>query len=235
MFDDLGVPYTTLHNKDFKGTKNKRADLAKRFDVIVFADESPEIIKTGKPNPKSPWARYFTELPDPYKGGIGEDGIKALKAFVSGGGVLVALNSSGNLFLKEFKMPAGNVLENVDRTKFFCPSSLLKVKIDNQVPIGYGMPKETAVLFSGSPAFRTWVPSGEWDRKVIASYPVDNILMSGWLLGEDKIARKPALVDFTYKKGHIILIGFRCQHRAQTHGTYKFLLNALLYPKMETN
>jgi hypothetical protein len=64
----------------------------------------------------------------------------------------------------------------------------------------------------------------------VASYPAEDILMSGWLLGENLIARKPALVDVRYKKGHIILIGFRCQHRAQSHGTFKFLLNALLYP-----
>jgi hypothetical protein len=235
MFDDLGIPFTTLHNKDFKGTKKKKADLSKRFDVIVFADESAEIIKTGKPNPKSRWARYFTEMPEPYKGGIGEEGIKALKDFVAGGGVLVTLNGSGSLFLKEFKMPASNVLENVDRSKFLCPTSLLKVKVDNKTPIGYGMPKEAAVLFSRSPVFRTWVPSGVWDRKVVASYPVDNLLLSGWLLGEDMITRKPALVDFKYKKGRIILIGFRCQHRAQSHGTYKFLLNALLYPQIKNN
>jgi hypothetical protein len=55
--------------------------------------------------------------------------------------------------------------------------------------------------------------------------------MSGWLLGEDMIARNAAVVDITHKKGHIILIGIRSQHRAQSHGTYKFLLNALLYPE----
>ena len=76
------------------------------------------------------------------------------------------------------------------------------------------------------------MPSGDWDRKVVASYPREDVLSSGWLLGEEYIARKPALVDFTYKKGHIILVGFRCQHRAQSHGTYKFLLNSLLYPEM---
>ena len=24
MFDDLGIPFTTLHNEDFKGTKEKK-------------------------------------------------------------------------------------------------------------------------------------------------------------------------------------------------------------------
>ena len=56
--------------------------------------------------------------------------------------------------------------------------------------------------------------------------------MSGWLLGEDYLARKAAVVDTKYKKGRVILIGVPCQNRAQAHGTYKFLLNGLLYPGM---
>lgn len=231
VFDDLGIPYTTLHNKDFKGTKKKKADLRKNFDVIVFADESPEIIKTGKPDPSSRWARRFTEMPPPYKGGIEKEGVEALKDFVARGGILVCMNNASGLALKEFKrIPARNILERVSRKEFFCPTSLLKVKVDNKSSIGYGMPKEAAIMFSRSPAFRTSVPSGEFDRQVVASYPKEKILLSGWLLGEEIIARKPALVDVKYKKGHIILIGFRCQHRAQSHGTYKFLLNTLLYP-----
>ena len=62
-------------------------------------------------------------------------------------------------------------------------------------------------------------------------YPEDTVLMSGWLLGEEYLTRKAAVVDTKYKKGRIILIGISCQSRAQSHGTYKFLLNALLYPK----
>jgi hypothetical protein len=75
------------------------------------------------------------------------------------------------------------------------------------------------------------LPPNEWDRKIVAAYPENNVLMSGWLLGEELLTRKAAVVDTKYKDGRIILIGIRCQNRAQTHGTYKFLLNALLYPE----
>lgn len=231
VFDDLAIPYTTIHNKDFKGTKKKKVNLKAKYDVIVFASESPEIIKSGKPSPTSRYARYYTEMPPEYVGGIGKEGVEALKAFVEQGGILVTLNNACELIFKEFKVPARNALEKVERSKFFCPTSLLKIKVDNKSPIGYGMPTEATAMFSRSLAISTWVPqSGDWDRKVVASYPEENILLSGWLLGEDMIARKAAVVDAKYKKGHIVLIGFRCQHRAQSHGTYKFLLNALLYP-----
>jgi len=94
------------------------------------------------------------------------------------------------------------------------------------------MPKEAAAMFVNSLAFSTSSPPFDWDRKVVAAYPEDEVLLSGWLLGEEYLTRKAAVVDTKYKDGRIILIGVRCQNRAQSHGTYKFLLNALLYPGM---
>ncbi|HYA48927.1 MAG TPA: M14 metallopeptidase family protein, partial [Burkholderiales bacterium] len=35
VFDDMGIPYKTLHNDDIKGTKEKKADLRPNFDVLV--------------------------------------------------------------------------------------------------------------------------------------------------------------------------------------------------------
>ncbi len=234
VFDDLGIPFTTLHNKDFKGEKNKKVNLGEKFDVIVFADENADIIKTGKPSPTSSYARYFSgTMPPEYEGGIEKEGVEALKKFVEAGGILVTLNNACELVFKEFTAPVRNALERVERDKFFCPTSLLKLEVDNKAPIGYGLPCEVAGMFSRSLAMNTQVPSGEWDRNVVARYPKENILMSGWLLGEDMLARKAAVVDTKYEKGHIILIGIRCQHRAQSHGTYKFLLNALLYPETD--
>jgi hypothetical protein len=240
VFDDLDVPFTTLHNKDFKGKnkekkkKDEKVDLKEKFDVIVFASENADIIKNGKPSPSSPYARYYSStMPPEYEGGIGKEGVEALKTFVEEGGILVTLNDACGLALKEFTIPARNALERVDRSKFFCPTSILKLEVNNKTPVGYGLPSDVGGMFSRSLALRTRVPSGDWDRTVVARYPKEDILKSGWLLGEEMIARKAAVVDAKYKKGHIILIGFRCQHRAQSHGTYKFLLNALLYPETD--
>ncbi|MBN2198632.1 MAG: hypothetical protein JW747_02155 [Candidatus Aminicenantes bacterium] len=236
VLDDLGVSYRSLHNSDFKpakGSKEKRIDLKAAFDVIVFADESADIIKTGKPSPDSPWARYYRQMavPPEYEGGIEQAGVDALKTFVEKGGIVVALNEACLFASRELGAPARSALERVDRTKFFCPTSILKIEVDNTSPLGYGMPEEAAAVFADSVALDTWVPPVEWDRRVVARFPEDEMLMSGWLLGEDVISRKAAVVDTQYKRGHIILIGIRCQHRAQSHGTYKFLLNALLYPQ----
>ena len=235
VFDDLGIPYTTMHNDAFKPAKDKKLDLRAGYDVIVFADEDADIIKTGKVDPTSEYARYFMgNWPPEYEGGIEKEGVEALKAFVESGGILITLNNACGLVFKEFQPPARNALEKVDRSKFFCPTSLLQIIVDNASPLGYGMPRKAAAMFSDGLALSTWAPpSGDWDRKVVAAYAESDVLLSGWLLGEDMIARKAAVVDTSYKKGRIILIGFPCQNRAQTHGTYKFLLNGLLYPQPE--
>ncbi len=243
VFDDMGIPYTTLHNADIKGTKEKKADLRAAYDVIVFADENASIIKDGKwsPRPGSPGGperefmmRMFQQAyPPEYEGGIGAEGVAALKTFVEKGGILVALNGASEFAIAEFGAPARNTLSGIDRMKFFCPTSILKILVDNETPIGYGMPREAGAMFVNSLAFQTFTPTFEWDRKVVATYPEDGILMSGWLLGEGNLARKAAVVDTKYKDGRIILIGIRCQNRAQSHGTYKFLLNALLYPEVK--
>ncbi|MBM3297038.1 MAG: hypothetical protein FJY83_05490 [Candidatus Aminicenantes bacterium] len=236
VFDDLGVPYTTLRNADFKppkDSKQKSVDLRSKFDVIVFADEDPDMIKTGKPNPNSEWARYYRQMtvPPEYEGGVEQAGVDALKTFVEKGGMVVALNEACLFAARELGAPARNVLERVERTKFFCPTSILKLEVDNASPLGYGMPEEAAAVFADSVALDTWVPPVEWDRRVVARFPKDGILLSGWLLGEEVISRKAAVVDAKFKLGRIALIGIRSQHRAQSHGTYKFLLNALLYPQ----
>ena len=227
VFDDFGIPFTTLHNDDVRGNLNGR------YDVIVFADENPAVIKTGLPDPGS--RRYGGALgayPPEYDGGIGDEGIEALEDFVADGGVLVALDNAGPLFTREFNLPVMNPLVGLAENEFFVPTSLLRLEVDNTSPIGYGMPEESAAMFFRSVAYTTRLPSsGDWDRQVVASYPDDNVLQRGWMLGEEHLARRAAVVDAGYLDGRVILIGFRTQHRGQTHGTYKFLFNALLYPE----
>ena len=80
-----------------------------------------------------------------------------------------------------------------------------------------------AVFFKSGPALEAR------GGKPVASYPDFNPLMSGWIQGDKRIRRKGALWDVKLGEGHIILFGFKPQHRAQSQGTFKLLFNAIFY------
>lgn len=227
VLDDFDIPHTLVHNSDFKTKK----PLNSRFDVILIPGNSQEMIRDGKPDPKSPWASFFTPLPSEYEGGIGKEGVDALKTFVADGGILVAMNDACSFAIQEFKAPVSDSLEKLGRNSFFCPTSILRINVNPSTPLGFGLPEKASAMFSDSLAFSTRVPSGDWNRSVVASYPEEDILLSGWLTGESYLSRKAAIVDLQYKKGHICLLGIPVQNRAQTHGTFKFLFNALVLPR----
>jgi hypothetical protein len=100
--------------------------------------------------------------------------------------------------------------------------------LDN--PVAFGMPKEASVFFSHSPTFQIW-PAFEEGKEAqsIAKYPDENIMQSGWMLGEKYLKNKSAALEVPFGEGKIILLGFRVQHRGQSVATFKLLFNALFY------
>ena len=78
-------------------------------------------------------------------------------------------------------------------------------------------------------------PGAELERWVLAGYPDDarDVLLSGWIRGEERVTKRAAAVALTWGRGRIVLLGFRPQHRAQTAATYPFLFNALYWAGMQ--
>jgi hypothetical protein len=103
--------------------------------------------------------------------------------------------------------------------------------VDRSHPVTYGLPGEAAVFLDEPIAFETVLPGAETERWVLASYPTDarDVLLSGWIRGEERLERRAAAVATTYGKGRLVLLGFRAQHRAQTPATFPFLFNALYW------
>jgi hypothetical protein len=63
----------------------------------------------------------------------------------------------------------------------------------------------------------------------VLQYPAQNVLASGWLLGEQYLANRAAVLDIARGKGHLVLFGIRPQYRAQSNATFKMLFNGLYY------
>jgi len=213
-----------LDNKDIKA-----GNLNASVDAIILPDVDKEVIAEGKPKREEGQMKYFEELPPEYSGGISKEGAKNLKDFVEKGGTLIALASSSDYVIDEFNIPVVNVLARAKPEEFNCPGSLLRVHVNPNHPVTYGLPSEVGAFVNERIAFQTGLPGAELSRSVLAWYPKDSedILLSGWILGAEKLERRTAAVALSFGKGKIVLLGFRAQHRAQTEGTYKFLFNAI--------
>jgi hypothetical protein len=223
LLENFGFEYTTVHNKDIQA-----GGLRAKFDVIVFTDQPAASIENGQRN-----------MPEEYRGGIGAQSAALLKEFANAGGTLVFLNNASEYAISRLGVAAKTVTpsrggrgggdETPDRptsgpVEFYVPGSLLNAKIDTKSPLAYGVPAEITIWNEQSPAWDTELP-------VVARYPSDHLLASGWLVGEKVIAGKAAVIDAPMGSGHVVLFGMRPQYRAQSYLTFKMLFNALVYPR----
>jgi hypothetical protein len=224
IFEQWSMPYTNVENKDVRA-----GSLRDKFDVVILPDQSAASIINGF---------RAGSMPDEYVGGIGTEGVAALRQFVEAGGTLIALDSATQLPIEQFKLPVRNVLAGLSggdggdegASAFYAPGSIVKTLVDTSSPIAAGSDREGIAWFEQSPAFDV---SG--DAKAIVSYPPSgDVLLSGWLLGGDKLHGKAAVVEAPLGKGRVILFGFRPQYRAQTWATFKLLFNAIFYSAIDT-
>ncbi|MBS1823905.1 MAG: peptidase M14 [Acidobacteria bacterium] len=208
LLDQFGFEYTRLYNKDVLA-----GALRKRFDVILFPDQGPGTLYRGyAPN----------SMPEEYAGGLGSKGEEILKQFAAEGGALIFLNDSTAYAVGHLGAKLKNSVSGVSNRQFYSPGSLLNVSLDTTHPLTRGLPKEITIWSEGSPA---------WEDaegvKVIARYPANKVLASGWLLGEKFLVNRSALVEVPVGTGRMILFGMRPQYRAQSYQAFKLLFNAL--------
>jgi len=237
LLEQYGFKLKNIENKEVKA-----GNLNNSYDVIILPDSTREVIVDGKESRGG----YFEEMPPEYTGGIGKEGLHALRDFVDKGGTLITLaNASDVIYGEEFNLPVRNALAaggaggrggaaSAAASDFNIPGSLLRVYVDTNHPVGAGIPHEIAAFVDSPIAFQTSAPPPDIQRTVIAWYPDDakDILVSGYAHGAERLQRKAAAVAFTRGKGKIVMFGFRVQHRAQTEGTFQLLFNAIFWGGM---
>lgn len=216
ILENHGFPYTIVHNAELQA-----GDLEGRFDTVILPSQRPGSIINGH--------RKGT-MPPQYVGGILNSGVDNLKKFVESGGTLVAMDAACGLPIEKFHLPIIDITKKLKPEEFFASGLLLNVVLDLEHPVAYGMPEETAGFYAQSPVFQTWTASeNKSEVKIIAKYPEENVMASGWMLGENYLRNKAAAVEVKMGKGKIILLGFNVQHRGQTAATFKLLFNSLFY------
>jgi hypothetical protein len=211
LLDQYEFRYNTISDAEIRA-----GNLRRQYQAIILPSAPPDQLMSGhRPG----------DAPAEYVGGLGESGIAALKAFVESGGTLICLDQSCTLAIAELKLPIRDVAHDAGDSDFFCPGSIVKVDLEPRQPMAYGMPAHTAAFFGFSSAYQ--ITGGDGRVRVIARYGPKDLLLSGWLEGEQVIAGQPAALEVTVGSGRIVLLGFPVQHRAQSHATFRLLFNAL--------
>ena len=209
-FDTFNVPYSSIRDADMR-----QGALNSKFDAVIFPSQAATQIINGN---------AAGTLPAEYTGGISEAGVKNLKEFVNNGGMLICFDNACDMAIKEFNLPLRNTLDGVRSSEFYCPGSIVALDVDNKNAIASMLPSTLPAYFINSSAFTA---AADANVRVIARYAKENVLLSGWLLGEDKLRGQIALAEVGVGKGRIVLFGFRPQHRGQSWATLPFIWNAL--------
>jgi hypothetical protein len=210
ILDTFNVPYESLRDADVR-----RGELRAKFDVIILPSQRMrEIIEGNKPG----------SYPPEFTGGITEAGVENLRRFIVEGGTLICFDASTEFAIKRFNLPLRNTLEGLKSSVFYCPGSILGLDVDTSNPAARGLPRDVNAYFVNSSAFEVTDPQRV---RVIARYASDNLLRSGWLLGEEHLKGKVALAEVQMGRGRVVLFGFRPQHRGQTWATLPFIFNAV--------
>jgi hypothetical protein len=238
------VEYETITDQEIQNRRWQQKDRGsqdlaeKAYRTIIIPDQPPKDILNG---------HQPGTMPKEFTGGLGQAGVQALREFVEQGGTLVCLNRASNFAIEQFKLPVRNIVADLSERKFFVPGSILRIELDTSSPLARGMPKETVAWVEGSPVFEVVESAGVLPAttaqsqtssklsaqavssvRVIARYPnAGSPLLSGWLLGANRIKGKAALVEVRLGRGHMVLFGFRPQYRGQSLATYPLFFNAI--------
>ena len=209
IFDSFNIPYASV-----RGAAIRQEDLSAKYEVIILPSQRARDIIEGN---------LAGTYPEEFVGGMSAAGVAKLKRFVEDGGTLICFDAACELPIKQFSIPVRNSLEGLRPAEFYCPGSVLSLDVDSTQSLARGLPRNVDAYFINSSAFESTDPS----VRIIARYAKENVLRSGWLLGEDKLKGQIALAEAPLGKGRVVLFGFRPQHRGQTWGTLPFIWNAL--------
>ncbi len=215
ILEQWNLEYEIVRNADVKA-----GGLHERFDAIIFADGMiSATIRRGR-----------GEWPEQYEGGIGDEGVEALKAFVNEGGHVVAFGRTSMALADILDLEIADKLQGLKQQEHFSPGAIVRILLDGNSPLCYGMPEELLVLKVWGPAFVPAPDARDWSGLSMAAvFPDSDVRRSGFLLGPEHLHDAGAIAVQQIGKGRAVLFAFRPQFRAMTHAGYKLMFNALFW------
>lgn len=245
LLEQYECPYTLVFPQTLDA-----GNLKDKFDVLIFVTGAIPAVRQNAGNQdefgfggREPKAE---EIPEEFRGWLGNitagKTVPQLKTFLEQGGTILTVGTSTNLAF-HYGLPVSNWL--VERTgdsagrplareKFYIPGSILRVKVDNNNPLAYGLPEDLDVFFDNSPVFTLKPPAANMGVKAVAWFDSAKALRSGWAWGQNYLQDGVAVIDANVGKGKLLMFGPEITFRAQPHATFKFLFNGIYYGSAET-
>ena len=236
ILEQFEFPFTRVYAPELDaGTLNTK------YDVLILPTGAIPPVATGGggggrggrgggagPNPD--------EIPAEYRGQLGrmtaDRTIPQLKSFVENGGTIVALSDSAMNLAQQFGLPVENhLVENgapIPRSKFFVPGSVLTARVDVTHPLAAGMTERTDFFFDNSPVFKLGPTAAAAGVRGFVRFDSPTPLRSGWAWGQKYLDGGVLAIEAKMGKGTVVLYGGEILERAQPHGTFKLLFNALV-------
>ncbi len=236
IFEQFGFPYEVVYPPALDA-----GNLNAKYDALVFVTDALPANDGFRRRSDDESDSQPAVIPPEYNAIRGEatvaKTVPQLRSFMENGGTLIAEGTSTSIG-KNIGLPVHDALtETVDgrerhlpRTKYYVPGSVLEARVDKSDPVATGITDPVNVFYDNSPAFRIAADS---TVKRVAWYASATPLRSGWAWGQKYLENATAIADASVGKGHLYLFGPELTFRAQSHGTFKFLFNALLLSSAE--
>jgi hypothetical protein len=221
-------------------------NLASKYDVIVF----PSGVGPSAPNEpggrggagggRGGGGQTGSSIPAEYEQMQGAytaaQTVPQLKKFLEDGGTILAVGRSAMSLAQLMQLPLGNHLVEkspdgdtrpLPSDKYYVPGSLLRVAVDNTVPIAHGITNPVDVFFDNSPVFSLHPDATLKGVRPVAWFADATPLRSGWAYGQGYLEGGVEVLDVTVGKGKLFLFGPEITFRGQPAGTFKFLFNGI--------
>jgi hypothetical protein len=231
--DRMGIPYTYLPEDRLRD-----GGLRDRFDVILFPEQgrgsSAQEIFAGveprysplpyRPDPAHPSLGMHSQTDD-MTGGMGYEGLAALRDFMDRGGTFITLGSATTLPIG-FGLTRG--INVADPPGLFVPGSVVQGRVTRAAhPIAWGYDERVPLINRFGPYLNV---AGDLRDRVILRYGgADELFLSGLVINGEGLAERPAVVSVPVGQGHAVLFGFNPLHRYQTHGMFALVWNAIMH------
>jgi hypothetical protein len=178
--------------------------------------------------------RSLCEVTTGTGGGAGAEA--NVKKFVEAGGTVIAAGSSARTITELTGLPVSDYLVErqpgqeeraLSSDKFYVPGSVLRVAVDPAAPSAAGAEDHIDVFFNNDPVFRLAPNAIARGVRPVMWFDSATPLRSGWAWGQNYLEGGTTAIEAAVGSGKVYAFGPEITFRAQPHGTFKFLFNAI--------